>query len=83
MLAYFLARESYANSPFDSSTQRNRMLNVLNMAISAVAAYMSWMCNGGMTMPMRVFYAFFAFCFGIFYIAYAFLFRFDKCRRNW
>lgn len=53
--------------------------NLVSLAISMFAAYLSWSCNKRVKTPIRVIYAATSFMFGTLYLTYYFLFRADVC----
>ncbi len=55
--------------------------NVFSLIIGLVAAYLSWTCNTtfGVSFPLKIIYALFAYIFGLFYIIIYFIFLKGKC----
>lgn len=54
---------------------------ILALSISALAAYMSWSCNVGMSSPLRVINALVAFLFGSLYVLLFIIFRWQDCAK--
>ena len=50
---------------------------ILSLMISCYAFYLSWKCNSGMTITLRIINGLFAFIFGIIYILLYLIFRSD------
>ena len=55
--------------------QQEQLANIVALVLGAWAAYLSWTCNTlqGATTGAKVFYAFFAFLFGPWYLIYYYL----------
>lgn len=55
----------------------------LAVALFVIAFYMSWSCNGSLGAAPRLGYAAFAGFFGLVYVPYALLFKYQKCSTIW
>lgn len=55
------------------------IMNLLSLLISFYAASLSWNCNKNIDIYLRIFYAFFAFVFGLLYIILYVIFRAGEC----
>ena len=70
----------------DSNTQSsiNSVLNlgtILSIVIGAYASFLSYSCNTHKNVPEvhKIFFAVLAYIFGLFYLIYYYLFRYDGC----
>ena len=54
---------------------------LLGIVIGVYAIYVSWTCNSasGISVPLKVFYAFFAYVFGLLYLILHFIFVGGRC----
>lgn len=52
---------------------------MISFLISSYSAYLSWNCNKNLEIPMKMFYAFFAFMFGAFYLVFYVAVRLGNC----
>ncbi len=61
--------------------KQNVLSTLLSLAIMALCIYLSWTCNTkqGIDVIMKVFYAFWAAFFNMFYLIYYFLVRKQNC----
>ena len=57
----------------------NTIRSILMFLVGIYAAFLSWSCSKGDHMAMRVLYAAFAYLFGLLYLVYYALVRFDQC----
>ena len=61
--------------------QEEQLANIIALVLGAWAAYLSWTCNTlqGESTGAKVFYAFFAFMFGPWYLIYYYLAKRKEC----
>ena len=54
---------------------------IISIIIGGYAAYLSYECNSKLNVPefQKVLYSILAYLFGLFYLFYYFLFRYDTC----
>jgi len=59
------------------------IVDLIILVISFYAAYLSWSCNKGVALPLKIFYAFFAFLFGSLYVIFYGVFKgtFQPCKQ--
>jgi hypothetical protein len=60
--------------------QSNAGLQIFSLVIGIIAAVLSWYSNPGYSMMERIFFSTFAFFFGILYLFYYFIVRYDQNR---
>ena len=71
-------------STWESFKKRaDRTSVALTIALFVVAFYMSWACNGSLGAAPRLGYAALAGFFGLVYVPYALLFKYQKCSTVW
>ena len=58
------------------------LTQIISLCISVYAASLSWQCNTGMNMLLRITFSAFAFVFGITYLICYAIFRYDECKIN-
>lgn len=64
---------------FADDTAGSIVGSLFSIFIGVAAVWLSWNCNVGVTTPLRVIYAIFAYIFGIIYIILYFILLRDKC----
>ena len=67
--------------PSSKNTVATVVSSIIGVLIGMYAAYLSWSCNSaiGLDTPIKVFYAFWAFFFGLLYLIFYVLFRAGTC----
>lgn len=76
------AYEERKKEPYNRAPKQNIGSQIFSLLVGIFAAYLSWNCNTveGVSVPLKVFYAFFAFSFGPLYlIFYAIMRGFKIC----
>ncbi len=64
----------------NSSKTNNTGLQIFSLVIGIIAAVLSWYSNPGYTTLERIFFSVFAFFFGILYLFYYFIVRYNETR---
>lgn len=81
-IAYNAYQERKKEPYSQQAPKQNIMGQIVSLFFGVFAAYLSWTCNTveGISVPMKVFYAFFAFSFGPLYLViYAMMRGFKVC----
>jgi CHASE2 domain-containing sensor protein len=76
--------EQFGNYSSEGVSSENiTILDVLILLVSFYAAYLSWSCNKGVSLPLKIVYAFFAFLFGSLYVIFYGVFKgtFQPCKQ--
>lgn len=73
-------RENYSNINLNKNEDKDMEFTLIDgiiLLISAYAAYLSWSCNTvkNVSIPFKLFYAFFAFLFGTMYVVFYGVFK--------
>lgn len=77
-------KENYKNDMDDFDNEMSYknnfsdfLVDLIVIAICIYAAYLSWSCNTAkkISLPIKVFYSFFAFIFGLFYVVFYAIFK--------
>jgi len=70
------------NYDTEDKKKENYTSIIIYNIIGIISAILSWKCNtkNNVNIPMKILFSFFAYMFGVFYIFYYLLFRYDKCR---
>ena len=64
----------------NTSNANNTGLQIFSLVIGIIAAILSWYSNPGYSMMERIFFSVFAFFFGILYLFYYFIVRYNETR---
>jgi len=61
--------------------ESNPAFMIMELLVGVIAVYLSWTCNtkAGIEVPMKIFYALFAYVFGILYLLYYAFARYSDC----
>jgi hypothetical protein len=74
-------KKDESNKKDNSITVGSIISAIISVAIGCYAVYLSWTCNtaAGVSTGMKVFFAFFAFIFGLIYLLFYLIVNYGKC----
>jgi hypothetical protein len=82
MAALLKTRENFRQTNGMMTTYKPTMATqIVSILIGLFCIHLSWSCSVGEVLPQRIIYAFFAFLFGPFYLAYYFFVRSQHCSK--